>query len=61
MTASAQKMARESATLCCTQIDSPVGPLLLAGDDAGLREIRFVAASSLTPSLSATLSMGAFS
>jgi methylated-DNA-[protein]-cysteine S-methyltransferase len=26
----------------CTQIDSPVGPLLLAGDEAGLREIQFV-------------------
>jgi len=25
-----------------TQIESPVGPLLLAGDNAGLREIRFV-------------------
>lgn len=25
-----------------TQIESPVGPLLLAGDDAGLREILFV-------------------
>ena len=25
-----------------TQLDSPVGPLLLAADDAGLREIRFV-------------------
>jgi methylated-DNA-[protein]-cysteine S-methyltransferase len=43
MTASAQKRVCEGATLCCTQIDSPVGPLLLAGDDAGLREIRFVA------------------
>jgi methylated-DNA-[protein]-cysteine S-methyltransferase len=25
-----------------TQIESPVGPLLLAGDDSGLREINFV-------------------
>ncbi len=25
-----------------TQIESPIGPLLLAGDDAGLREILFV-------------------
>ena len=25
-----------------TQIESPIGPLLLAADDAGLREIRFV-------------------
>ncbi|HXL22449.1 MAG TPA: methylated-DNA--[protein]-cysteine S-methyltransferase [Candidatus Dormibacteraeota bacterium] len=30
-------------TVFCTQIASPVGPLLLAGDARGLREIRFVA------------------
>ena len=29
-------------TRCYTQIESPLGPLLLAADDAGLREIRFV-------------------
>ena len=29
-------------TRCFTQIESPLGPLLLAADDAGLREIRFV-------------------
>src|SRR5262249_917680 len=28
--------------LSYTQIDSPVGPLLLAGDEHALREIRFV-------------------
>ena len=27
---------------CYTQIDSPIGPLLLAGDGSGLCEIRFV-------------------
>ena len=27
---------------CYTQIESPLGPLLLAADEAGLREIRFV-------------------
>jgi len=27
---------------CYTQIESPLGPLLLAADQAGLREIRFV-------------------
>ena len=30
-------------TVFCTEIASPVGPLLLAGDEQGLREIRFVA------------------
>jgi methylated-DNA-[protein]-cysteine S-methyltransferase len=29
-------------TRCFTQIESPLGPLLLAADEAGLREIRFV-------------------
>jgi methylated-DNA-[protein]-cysteine S-methyltransferase len=29
-------------TRCFTQIESPLGPLLLAADDGGLREIRFV-------------------
>jgi methylated-DNA-[protein]-cysteine S-methyltransferase len=29
-------------TTCYTQIESPIGPLLLAGDDSGLREILFV-------------------
>jgi methylated-DNA-[protein]-cysteine S-methyltransferase len=28
--------------MLCTQIESPVGPLLLAGDDAGLRRIIFM-------------------
>jgi len=42
MTASAQKMVREMTTVFFAQIDSPVGPLLLAGDNSGLREIRFV-------------------
>ena len=28
--------------VCYTQISSPIGPLILAADDAGLREIRFV-------------------
>jgi methylated-DNA-[protein]-cysteine S-methyltransferase len=31
-----------SASLCFTQIESPLGPLLLAADDAGVREILFV-------------------
>jgi methylated-DNA-[protein]-cysteine S-methyltransferase len=31
------------STLSCTQIDSPVGPLLLAGDEGGLHEVHFVA------------------
>jgi methylated-DNA-[protein]-cysteine S-methyltransferase len=29
-------------TRCFTQIESPIGPLLLAADEAGLREILFV-------------------
>jgi methylated-DNA-[protein]-cysteine S-methyltransferase len=29
-------------TRCFTQIESPLGPLLLAADEAGLREIRFM-------------------
>jgi methylated-DNA-[protein]-cysteine S-methyltransferase len=29
-------------TRCYTQIESPIGPLLLAADEAGLREILFV-------------------
>jgi O6-methylguanine-DNA--protein-cysteine methyltransferase len=29
-------------TRCFTQIESPLGPLLLVADEAGLREIRFV-------------------
>ncbi|MBZ5600439.1 MAG: methylated-DNA--[protein]-cysteine S-methyltransferase [Acidobacteriia bacterium] len=29
-------------SLCYTQIDSPVGPLMLVGDDAGLRRLEFV-------------------
>jgi methylated-DNA-[protein]-cysteine S-methyltransferase len=29
-------------TRCYTRIESPLGPLLLAADEAGLREIRFV-------------------
>ena len=29
-------------TVSCTQIESPLGPLLLAADDAGLRQILFV-------------------
>jgi methylated-DNA-[protein]-cysteine S-methyltransferase len=35
---------RESKAMnrCYTQIESPLGPLLLAADEAGLREIRFV-------------------
>ncbi|MBZ5705420.1 MAG: methylated-DNA--[protein]-cysteine S-methyltransferase [Acidobacteriia bacterium] len=28
--------------LCYAQIDSPVGPLLLVGDDAGLRKLEFM-------------------
>jgi methylated-DNA-[protein]-cysteine S-methyltransferase len=28
--------------LCYTQIDSPVGPLLLVGDEGGLRQLEFV-------------------
>ena len=28
--------------VCYTEIESPVGPLLLAADEAGLRQIRFV-------------------
>jgi len=31
------------SAISCTQIDSPVGPLLLAADEGGLREVRFVA------------------
>jgi methylated-DNA-[protein]-cysteine S-methyltransferase len=30
-----------STPVCCTRIDSPVGPLLLAADDAGLRLVEF--------------------
>ena len=30
------------STTCYTQIESPLGPLLLAADDAGLRQILFV-------------------
>jgi methylated-DNA-[protein]-cysteine S-methyltransferase len=30
------------ARVCYTEIESPVGPLLLAADEAGLRQIRFV-------------------
>jgi methylated-DNA-[protein]-cysteine S-methyltransferase len=30
------------STTCYTQIESPIGPLLLAADEAGLREILFV-------------------
>jgi methylated-DNA-[protein]-cysteine S-methyltransferase len=30
------------ATVFCTQIESPVGPLLLVGDDVGLHELWFV-------------------
>jgi methylated-DNA-[protein]-cysteine S-methyltransferase len=37
------KMARQSGAIFWTPIDSPVGPLLLAGDESGLREVRFVA------------------
>jgi methylated-DNA-[protein]-cysteine S-methyltransferase len=36
-------MARHMNTIYCTQIPSPVGPLLLAGSERGLREVRFVA------------------
>jgi methylated-DNA-[protein]-cysteine S-methyltransferase len=28
--------------VCCTTIESPIGPLLLAGDDHGLRHIHFL-------------------
>jgi methylated-DNA-[protein]-cysteine S-methyltransferase len=28
--------------ICYTEIESPIGPLLLAADESGLREIRFV-------------------
>jgi len=34
--------ARQLSTLFYTQIESPLGPLLLVADDAGLREILFV-------------------
>jgi methylated-DNA-[protein]-cysteine S-methyltransferase len=34
--------AAEMSTTFYTQIESPLGPLLLAGDDAGLRQILFV-------------------
>jgi methylated-DNA-[protein]-cysteine S-methyltransferase len=30
------------STVFCTQVNSPVGPLLLAGNERGLREVRFV-------------------
>jgi methylated-DNA-[protein]-cysteine S-methyltransferase len=36
-------MARHMNTVFYTELASPVGPLLLAGDERGLREIRFVA------------------
>jgi methylated-DNA-[protein]-cysteine S-methyltransferase len=36
-------------TRCFTQIESPLGPLLLAADEAGLREIRFVNGRHPTP------------
>jgi len=45
MNASASARARTPAptsTMNYTRIDSPVGPLLLVADDAGLREILFV-------------------
>jgi methylated-DNA-[protein]-cysteine S-methyltransferase len=32
----------EAGTMCCTTIESPVGPLLLAADDSGLRRLEFV-------------------
>jgi methylated-DNA-[protein]-cysteine S-methyltransferase len=35
-------------TRCFTQIESPLGPLLLVADEAGLREIRFVNGRHLT-------------
>jgi methylated-DNA-[protein]-cysteine S-methyltransferase len=35
-------MARYINTIYWTQIASPVGPLVLAGDERGLREVRFV-------------------
>jgi methylated-DNA-[protein]-cysteine S-methyltransferase len=37
------------ARVCYTEIDSPVGPLLLAMDDAGLRHIQFVAGQHARP------------
>jgi len=37
------KIASQAGTVFYTQIDSSVGPLLLAGDETGLREIRFEA------------------
>jgi methylated-DNA-[protein]-cysteine S-methyltransferase len=36
-------------TLCYSQIESPVGRLTLAGDDSGLREVRFVNGDTTTP------------
>jgi len=32
----------EATTTSCTRIESPVGPLLLAADDSGLRSIEFI-------------------
>jgi methylated-DNA-[protein]-cysteine S-methyltransferase len=32
----------EATTTSCTRIESPVGPLLLAADDSGLRSIEFM-------------------
>jgi len=39
---------------CYTQIESPLGPLLLAADQAGLREIRFVGRHPAQPESSWT-------
>jgi methylated-DNA-[protein]-cysteine S-methyltransferase len=43
----------EMAATCCTQIESPLGPLFLAADDTGLRNIAFVDGSKRQQSVEA--------
>ena len=42
MTAAPRTAIQRMTAISFTQIESPVGPLLIAGNDAGLRQVRFV-------------------